>query len=292
MARLSIALLTIASLFFGPSRSKAQEFNVFTMNLWRGQSVSCLSANPTDCEHGSAPRVGSLAGALTTADFVAIKDFGRESILSLQEVDKHTSRAGGIDVAWEIDDALSPGWANYFGSAMPYQGGQYGSAAVMSVAASQSATWQLDNPDPSTESEPRIAVTTRHDFGSGKELWVVNLHLDHLRTHRWGAERRWGAYYQFLSLLDWLDGLDPDTPTVLNGDFNLSQSADPVLFSWVESALASRGYSRVATWNVDHVFVRNPGGQLSVLYTIDYNPYHQGVTLSDHRWIKTVFRWN
>lgn len=143
---------------------------------------------------------------LDLARIAAVIQAAKPDLVALQEVDRKTTRTGGVDQAAEY--ARLTGLHAWYGAALPFQGGEYGQALL--------SRWPLEEPRvlrlPGTAGrEPRIAVIAFVQVpGIGRIRWA-GVHLDATRDDG----DRWN---QVGSLLEQL-GRD-STPTLIAGDFN------------------------------------------------------------------------
>lgn len=189
MTRRSFLLGTAAAAVAGcaarPTMPRPAALRVMTYNLHHGEGVD------------GRLDLARIADVIRSAD---------PDLVALQEVDRQTTRTGGVDQAAEY--ARLTGRLGWFGAAMPFQGGEYGQALL--------SRWPLMQPRvlhlPGTPGrEPRIAVTAFVMVpGFGRLRWA-GVHLDATRDDgdRWNQA---GALLEEFRR-------DP-TPTLLAGDFN------------------------------------------------------------------------
>ena len=113
-------------------------------------------------------------------DYLAkvIKDTGADFV-AMQEVDNKTNRAKGYDLVTEL------GWrtkmAPLFGSAMKYDGGEYGEAILSTHSFLESKNIALPH---QKNSEPRAALQITSILPSGDTISVIGTHLDHLKENK------------------------------------------------------------------------------------------------------------
>ena len=135
-------------------------------------------------------------------------------IISLQEVDRGTDRAGGLDQLAELQRLL--GMHAEFGKALDYAGGGYG-VAVM-------ARWPLLNPvnhplPNSPDNEPRTALTVHLRTSEAGPL--LRFTSTHLAQGRSSGDRLLQARYLNDLLLS-----DDELPSILAGDLNARPGTD------------------------------------------------------------------
>jgi endonuclease/exonuclease/phosphatase family metal-dependent hydrolase len=95
-------------------------------------------------------------------------------VIALQEVDRGTLRAGGVDQLAEL--ARLTGMHPVFGKAMNYQGGEYGVGVLSRAPVRQARNRQLPG---SPEREPRTALTVELDLrATGPRVSFTTTHLD------------------------------------------------------------------------------------------------------------------
>jgi endonuclease/exonuclease/phosphatase family metal-dependent hydrolase len=135
-------------------------------------------------------------------------------LVALQEVDFHTRRARGYDLATEL------GWrvkmAPLFAPAMAFDGGEYGEGILSRY--SFIATKNVPLPS-STEREPRTALEVMVCLPSGDTMVFIGTHLDHLAddTDRVLQARRINEVFGAGRY-----------PAVLAGDFNAVPGSVPI----------------------------------------------------------------
>lgn len=124
--------------------------------------------------------------------------------VGLQEVDDRTGRSGGVDQAAELGKQLKMHHA--FAPFMDYQGGRYGLAVLSKYPIKSAEIVHLP-----TGNEPRVALIAAIRLPNGRDLKLVNIHLD------WVSDDGF-RFLQATKLREFLDGLT--TPYILLGDFN------------------------------------------------------------------------
>jgi endonuclease/exonuclease/phosphatase family metal-dependent hydrolase len=180
-------------------------------------------------------------------------------LVALQEVDRATGRASGVDQAAELGRLT--GMKSVFGKAMDYDGGEYGEAILTRLDLVETRNHALPH---SPEREPRAALAVRVRLDSGEEITFAGTHLDHLRdeTDRIAQVQR----------INEVLAIDPATPTILAGDLNAVPGSRPIeLLSehWVDSAAndpAATFPSKSPRRRIDYVLFR-PADRWRVLDT-------------------------
>lgn len=155
----------------------------------------------------------------------------RPDLVLLQEVDRGTTRSGGVDQVKTLSDAT--GYPFAFGaSLMHYDGGEYGIAALSRGGFGYSATTPLPVVPVQTRAggsrEPRVALLAFAMMRA--ETWrVVNTHLDPAE----GTARA----QEMAALMDLIHQQQlSGTPLIVGGDFN-STPDNPVLQPLRDAAL-------------------------------------------------------
>ncbi len=159
-------------------------------------------------------------------------------IVALQEVDRGTARASGIDQAAVLGQLCKMHHA--FGQAMPHQGGQYGEAILSRYPIEKVATHPLPY---SLEREPRAALEVRVQVEGIGPLVFVGTHLCHQDNEIRTLQTR--RISQLLSK-------DEGPPVILAGDFNARPGSDPM------NVLLEDGWVDVVVprSRIDYVLVR------------------------------------
>ncbi len=224
------------------------------------------------------------------------------NVFSLQEVTNNRSITEYEDWPYEIDESFGrqiqsipcTGYRNYYSPAHHYgSGGSYGNAVITSIASSQHQTWDL-TAGPGNNGRSASAVLL--DEGP-TDIWIVDAHLqfcvDGDMTENRGNLNR---------LLSRLDTLDPQATVLVSGDFNIHQygptdhpcsgpDVHPPEFHNLLRQFRKRGFVRLETAGVDHVFLRDPeyrlSGQHSEIVVPDHDIDGETFRMSDHRFIVT-----
>lgn len=131
----------------------------------------------------------------------------KPDLVALQEVDRKTTRVQGLDVPADFAKALGMTFA--YGAAMPFAGGEYGTAAMSRFPIAASRTIALPVPG----GEPRAAtlITVILPTAPPAEVTLVSVHFD---AGADDAARRENARGLIAALKE------TTTPVILAGDFN------------------------------------------------------------------------
>ena len=175
--------------FFGPLAAQAERLRVLTYNIHHGEG----SDGKFDYER--------LAGKI---------DELRPDVALLQEVDRGTKRAGGVDQAARLAELT--GMESVFGRAMPYEGGEYGLAILSRFPIERFETYPLPF---DFGQEPRSLLRARIVPDNGLpvfDCWATHLcHQSEDSRVRQAKQIRW-VTREF-----------DNAPAVLAGDFNARQ---------------------------------------------------------------------
>ncbi|HSJ26529.1 MAG TPA: endonuclease/exonuclease/phosphatase family protein [Longimicrobiales bacterium] len=186
----------------GPAPAGAGSLRVVTWNIFAGNDLD---------------RQSNLAGVAAVLD-----SLGADFAL-LQEVDRGTTRSGGVDQPAVL--AERTGMHVVFGRAMDFDGGEYG-VAVLSrwpVLSFRVVPLDVDRPAELAERyyEPRVLLHVVADGPAG-EVHVLNTHVDHGREPVF-------RHPQLFGLLAWVaDSVPPGAVVVLGGDLNAMPAAPEV----------------------------------------------------------------
>jgi len=199
-------------------------------------------------------------------------------LVSLQEVDRGTGRAGGADQALEL--ARLTGMDMAYGTAMAYDGGAYG-VAILSRTPLRLAT---AHPLPHGEGrEPRTALSALISHEPIGEILFIATHLQH------NSEDDRLAQVRHLNALFVAAG---GPPIVLAGDLNaqpLSPPMDVLLKEWRDAAAeapASTWPSDSPRVRIDYVLLRPLGAWRVIEATVI-----DETIASDHRPLLAVLQW-
>lgn len=134
-------------------------------------------------------------------------------LVALQEVDRRTRRAGGVDQAAEL--ARLTGLELAFGRSIDLEGGEYGNAILARVAPTEVQVHPLPSPEPG---EPRTALAARCAFADGRTSMFVATHLCHV-----SAKNRAAQTAKLAELFG-----PSELPVILAGDLNALPDSVPV----------------------------------------------------------------
>ncbi len=193
MKRTACALLLLVC-FSAAARSSAPiAVRVLTYNIHHGEGTDGLF---------ELSRVAALIAA-ASPDLVA-----------LQEVDRGTARAGGVDQLAELERLT--GMHGLFGKAMDFDGGAYGVAVLTRQPVVRAVNRALPE---QADREPRTALTVDVRMNpDGPLVHFTSTHLD-----QWRDQAHRLAQATFLN--DMLD-MGGDMPGILAGDMNSRPGTD------------------------------------------------------------------
>ena len=144
-----------------------------------------------------------------------VRQVGADVVL-LQEVDRLTTRSGGVDQPAVLGRLT--GYHVAFGRTLDYQGGGYGIAVLSRAPIVRDTLVRLPVDPPQERAggarEPRGALIATIDL-PGAALRVVNTHLDASREDRWRLQ-------EIVTVLDIARGASSSDAwaTLVGGDFN------------------------------------------------------------------------
>ncbi|OHB64272.1 MAG: hypothetical protein A2Y77_04435 [Planctomycetes bacterium RBG_13_62_9] len=189
-------------------------------------------------------------------------------IVALQEVDKGTQRASGVDQATLLGKLCK--MHHVFGQAMPYQGGQYGEAILSRFPIEKTATHPLPY---LVGQEPRAALEVLVKPEGLPPITFVGTHLCHQSGEtRTQQTRRIGQLFP----------KQGGNPIILAGDFNARPGSDPMKVlledGWLDT-VAPRSV-------IDYVLVRKSDPWKVKEVTILDEPI-----VSDHDPVLTILQW-
>ncbi len=256
-AAVAIALLSVASCSVTgstPDEPESSQLRVLTYNLHHGEGVD----GRLDLER--------LAGviAASAADLVA-----------LQEVDRGTSRSGGVDQLQVLAELT--GLHSYFAEFFPYQGGSYGLAILSRVPADEQRVISL----PPGEREARSALLIQLEGPGEQPMSFACAHLDWLSPDN----RRFAQATELAAALNALPGT-----VLLAGDLNDTPESRTIAL--LSERLEYRPRVEGARWTfpapapekeIDYVLWRSTRLELVESVVID-EP-----VASDHRPVLAVF---
>jgi len=166
---------------------------VLTYNIYHGE----------DANGGS--NLDAVAGIINSLE---------PDLVALQEVDKKTGRAKGLDLTSEL--SRRTGMKGIFGKAMDYDDGGYGEA----VLSRHPVVVTKNNLLPHTaKAEPRAALEIHIELPGGAKMAFIGTHLDHQRDQ----SNRMMQASRIMELYE-----NYDLPIVLAGDLNATPGSDPI----------------------------------------------------------------
>lgn len=190
-------------------------------------------------------------------------------VVALQEVDRQTQRASGLDQAARLGELT--GLRHAFGNAMYFSGGKYGEAILSRFPMDDIKAYRL--PFRSGQ-EPRCALAARIRPDNGlPEFIFVGTHLCHQsqKTRTEQAQR-----------INRLFSADGGLPVILAGDLNARPGSDPMKVLLAEQwtdATAPRS-------RIDYVLHRSK----DPWHVVEVNIVDDRVA-SDHRPVLAVLQW-
>jgi len=185
----------------------------------------------------------------------------------LQEIDKGTKRAGGVDQMLELGQKTAMYHA--FGKFMDYAGGEYGMGILSKRPIKEATNHELP---PGTE--PRSALAARIDFQeAGQEILLVGIHLYETAQQRLAQAQKLVALFK-----------NEAAPVILAGDFNSEPDSQVIRFLKGHWEVPSKGDDHL-TWpsndpqvEIDYIMYR-PADRFAVsAYRVIQEPL-----VSDHR---------
>lgn len=189
-------------------------------------------------------------------------------LVALQEVDRGTGRAGGVDQAAVL--ARLCDMHHVFGQAMPYDGGQYGEAVLSRFPIERTVVHPLPH---QADQEPRAALDVHVRPEGIGPLRFVGTHL----CHQSGETR-----LQQVLRLRRLFHAEEGPPVILAGDLNARPGSEPM-----RTLLASGWRDVVAPRSViDYVLVREADSWRICEVRIPDEP-----VASDHDPVLVVLEW-
>lgn len=171
-------------------------FSVLWFALVLGSPAGTLRVFCWNIHHGAG-----ADGRIDLERIAAVIRDAKPDVVALQEVDKASTRSGGVDQTAEL--ARLTGMTGHFGKAMDFQGGAYGQAVLSRHPIRSSRVFDLPG-----SGEPRIAFEAVIEW-QGSDIRLVSTHLG------LDAEER------LAQAKDLVRRLAPGgPPTLLCGDFN------------------------------------------------------------------------
>ena len=193
----------------------------------------------------------------------------RPDVAVLQEVDRGTRRASGVDQAKLLGELT--GMYSSFGQAMPYSDGQYGEAVLSRFPIEKVEVWPLPF-RPGQEPRAALAVVIKPENGL-PEFMLVGTHLCHQSN-----ETRLEQARQINRVLP----ADGERPVILAGDLNARPGSEPM-----QELLAERWVDVIAPQSrIDYVLTRKGDPWRVVEVNIVEEP-----VVSDHKPVLVVLEW-
>lgn len=241
---------------------------------------SVLSADPVptlrvlsyNIHHGAG-----LDGKLDLERIARVIKATSPDVVSLQEVDRKTTRSGGIDQAARLAELT--GMKHAYGSSMPYQGGQYGNAILTNFKIVATKILALPG-------EPRSALCATLELPSKDpsppRFHFIATHLDTKAVPRKASPPLIATLVQSL----------PNHPAILAGDLN-ARPDSPTLAAlkkdWTNATAGPDLFTSPTakpTSQIDYILTR-PSTRWKVLK----KEVIKESVASDHRPILAVLQW-
>jgi endonuclease/exonuclease/phosphatase family metal-dependent hydrolase len=250
-----------------------------TLTAWLALPAAADSAPPRlriltyNIHHGEG-----TDGRFDLSRVAAIISAAQPDLVALQEVDRETTRAGGIDQLGQLE--YLTGLHAAFGRAMAFEGGSYGVAVLSKLPIRSAVTRALPG---AADREPRVVLTV--DVEPGASLPALRFATTHLDQGRNGETRLAQAHFLNTALAD------GDAPVILAGDMNSqvdSAVLDVLRQSWADLFTAPDpiGPTGRPRRRVDHVLGRPMGWTTLDAGTIDDR------LASDHRPVLVTLEWD
>ena len=250
-----VAFLVIA----GCGRSQGQ-LRILTYNIHHGQGTD---------------------GRFDLARIAGVINSQRPDLVALQEVDRKTTRASGVDQAAELARLTGMNYA--YGPAMNYAGGEYGEAILSRFALASIDNYILPWPD---GSEPRALLVVKVE---AKGIGPVTFGGTHL-AHDSAVDRLEQA-----KRINEILGGQRGALMILAGDLNATPGSAPMREfdrHWMDAAEATGSpeptYPNIQPQRrIDYVLVRPMDGWRVVKATV-----LKGEIASDHCPVLVVLQWH
>lgn len=227
MKQLSLLVLTITGIITTSHvAGQQQEIKVLSYNIHHGENVK------------GELNLQGIANVILATD---------ADLVALQEVDSITVRTKKTDQLKEL--AAQTGMYIYFGKAMNYDGGGYGTGILSRYPIKESFSVAL--PPAGQGSEPRVAAIVTVQLPGDSLLQFISTHLDHKN-----AEARTN---QINVLLQHVQG---PLPVIIGGDFNATPETREIglltqHFKDATAALGATHPSDTPTHKIDYIFLSN-----------------------------------
>ena len=181
-------------LLFSWQFSTAADIKVMTYNIHAGIPAS-----------GSTPNLAATAAVINAAS---------PDLVALQEVDKNTTRSGGVDQAAYL--ATATGMNYYFAKAINRFGGEYGIAILSKYPIVESFSYELPMVDGVAGEQRVLAIVAV--MVNGKKIYFGNTHFDIVEVHKGVQATRAVEIAQTIT-----------DPFILAGDFNARPTTQPMI---------------------------------------------------------------
>jgi endonuclease/exonuclease/phosphatase family metal-dependent hydrolase len=215
-----------------------------------------------------------MDGKIDLARIAAIIKSVSPDIVSLQEVDKNTKRAQGVDQAKELGRLT--GMESVYCSSLPLQGGEYGNAILTKLPIIKTTRLPLPG-------EPRSALCVTLESNSKTLLTFVATHLDLSEKQRLAS----------VPLIENFFASDSNTPAILAGDLNAQPGSTTIVAlgkTW-ENATSREGLltfpSTTPNEQIDFIFYRP-----ATCWRVVETKVLEEPIASDHRPILAVLEWS
>lgn len=220
-------------------------------------------------------------GRFDLARIAGVINAQRPDLVALQEVDRRTTRASGVDQAAELARLTGMNYA--YGAAMEYAGGEYGEAILSRFALASIENYILPWPD---GSEPRALLVVQVE---AKGIGPVTFGGTHL-AHDSAVDRLEQA-----TRINEVMGGKMGVATILAGDLNATPGSAPMREfdrHWMDAAPATGSaeptYPNIQPQRrIDYVLVRPRDGWRVLEATVI-----EGEIASDHCSVLVVLEWH
>ncbi len=231
-----------------PGLAQESQLRVLTYNIHHGQGAD----GKFDLE-----RLAKIIVAL------------QPDIVALQEVDRNTNRASGVDQAAELGRLT--GMHAEFGKALDYSGGEYGEAILSIVKPNEVKLYALPH---DKGGEPRAALAVRlRLYDDLPELLFINTHLCHQREANRVAQAK---------EINRLFPIQDDPTCLLAGDLNAQAGSETMMEFGKQWKNTMPNLS-----TIDHVLVRKSDPWQVIETTVIDDR-----VASDSRPVLVVLEWN
>ena len=171
----------------------------------------------------------------------------KPDLVALQEVDSGTNRTNRVMQSDELARLLK--MHHVYGSAMEYDGGEYGDAVLSRYKIVRSRVIALGH-TPGERREPRVAVETTMALPGGRRLAFISTHLDHTANSPDRLPQAKAINEQLRDLKE---------PAILAGDFNCQPDSPPMAELAKDWTMVGNGEGTYVDDNrrikIDHVLV-------------------------------------